>query len=88
MSCDCFSSVQAGPPDPPHMYGSRIRLRLEQVSPPLHLQVVHSPGLHALPDRALGGAGAQGAAPPPLRGPHPNPHPTGLGEDSARGRYG
>lgn len=43
--------------------------------------MVHPPGLHAMPDPALRGAGSQDPAAPPLRGPGPDPHSTGLGEE-------
>lgn len=81
----CFS-VEAGPPDPDDMHSTWLPLRLEQISSCLYLQVVHSSGLHAVSDCAFCGAGAQGAAPPPLRGPNPDPHSTGLGEEPAKGR--
>lgn len=65
------------------MHGTRLHLRLEQISSPLDLQMVHSSGLHAVPDCAVCGAGAQGAASPPLRGPNSNPHSSRVGEVSA-----
>lgn len=66
------------------MHGAWLHVRLEQISQSLYLQMVHSSGLHAMSDCAVCGAGAQGAAPPPLRGPNPNPHSTRLGKDPTK----
>lgn len=70
------------------MHGAWLHLWLEQISPSRNLQMVHSSRLHALSSGAFSGAGAKGASPPPLCGPHPHPHSTGLGEDPAEGGDG
>lgn len=69
-----FCLVQAGIPDSVLLYTSHLPVWLGQVPSPLLLQMVHSSSLHALPGGAIGGVGAQAAAPPPLRGPQPQPH--------------
>lgn len=66
------------------MHVAWLHLRLEQIPSTLDLQMVHSSRLHAVSDCAVCGAGAQGAAPPPVRGPNPNSHSTRLGEDAAQ----
>lgn len=70
------------------MYCSWLRVRLEQISQALHLQVVHSSWVHALPDCAVSGSGAKTATPPSLCGPHPHPHSTRLGEEPVEGNRG
>lgn len=86
--CVLFSAVKAGPPNPVLMHCACLHLWLEQISSSLYLQMVHASGIHAVSDCAIFGVGVQGAAASSVRGPHPHPHSTRLGENPAQGRDG